>query len=99
MVPLWSAFRYPEKLMGVASFAAAMLAGAGCDALRAGTGWPVLWLAAAILGRGTGLRLRSDIASAWVAGPFGAQEAQACQVTGSAGYALPECACAARRAW
>src|SRR5260370_18089726 len=43
MVPLWSAFRYPEKLMGVASFAAAVLAGAGGDTLRAGQGWPVVW--------------------------------------------------------
>src|SRR5207245_1887605 len=34
VVPLWSAFRYPENLMGVASFAAAMLAGAGLVALH-----------------------------------------------------------------
>ena len=99
MVPLWSAFRYPEKLMGVASFAAAMLAGAGVDALRAGKGWPVLWLAAAILGTGTGLSLRTDIANAWVAATFGVQEVQAREVTGSAGFALLYSACAALGVW
>jgi len=31
VVPLWSAFRYPEKLMGVVSFVVAMLAGASGD--------------------------------------------------------------------
>src|SRR5207244_6823579 len=34
IVPLWSAFRFPEKFMGLFSFAIAMLAGAGLDALR-----------------------------------------------------------------
>src|SRR2546428_13118174 len=53
VVPLWSAFRYPEKWMGVVSFAAAILAGAGIDALRAGKGSPTPWLAMAILCAGT----------------------------------------------
>ncbi len=47
VVPFWSVFRYPEKLMGVASFAVAMLAGAGLDALRAGKGCPTPWLVVA----------------------------------------------------
>jgi len=47
LVPLWSAFRYPEKLMGIASFAVAMLAGAGVDALCDGRGRPLFWFALA----------------------------------------------------
>ena len=46
-VPLWSAFRYPEKWMGFASFSVAMLAGAGLDALREDRNDPRPWLLAA----------------------------------------------------
>src|SRR2546426_615845 len=49
VVPLWSAFRYPENLMGVASFATAMLAGAGLDALRVRQTPLAPWLATAVL--------------------------------------------------
>jgi hypothetical protein len=42
-MPFWSAFRYPEKFMGIATFALSMLAAAGVDVLdrhrRAGIGW------------------------------------------------------------
>src|SRR5438309_455060 len=48
VVPLWSAFRYPEKWMGVVSFATAMLAGAGLDALRTRQSPLVPWLAATV---------------------------------------------------
>ncbi len=48
-VPLWSAFRYPEKLMAVVTFAVAMLAGAGVDELRKGRGHPLWWFLAAWL--------------------------------------------------
>lgn len=42
-VPLWSAFRYPEKLMGLVSFAIAMLAGGGFDVMREGRTSPFPW--------------------------------------------------------
>ncbi len=57
IVPLWSAFRYPEKFMGLVSFATALLAGAGLDALRAGKGQAAPWLAAACLCAGIGIIL------------------------------------------
>src|SRR5207245_7819929 len=72
VVPLWSAFRYPEKWMGVFSFAAAILAGAGIEALRAGKGSPTPWLAMAILCASIWLGLRTEAASAWTAAQFGA---------------------------
>jgi len=85
VVPLWSAFRYPEKLMGVVSFVVAMLAGAGLDSLRMGKGCPFPWLAVAVLCTGTGLLLRSDAASAWTAASFRAPADLAHEVVGSAG--------------
>ena len=87
-VSLWSAFRFPEKLAGVVSFAAAMLAGAGLDALRAGRGraWP--WLAAAILCTAVGLALYTDTANAWISARYGAPEPMARAVTGSASHAF-----------
>jgi hypothetical protein len=84
VVPLWSAFRYPEKWMGVVSFAAAILAGAGIDALRAGKGSPTPWLAMAILCASIWLGLRTEAASAWTAVHFGASESLAGAMTGSA---------------
>ncbi len=87
-LPLWSAFRYPEKLMGVVSFAAAMLAGAGLDVLRAGRGHPAPWLGAAGLCLGLWFGLRTEAAVAWTAVHFGAPMTLAAQVTGSAGTAF-----------
>src|SRR2546422_10043828 len=72
MVPLWSAFRYPEKLMGVASFAAAMLAGAGVDALRVRQTPLAPWLATAVLFAAAGLGLRTEAAAAGMIARFGA---------------------------
>lgn len=46
-LPLWSAFRFPEKLMAIVSCMVAMLAGAGFDELRKGGGRPALWGSAA----------------------------------------------------
>ena len=83
VVPFWSAFRYPEKFMGVVSFAAAMLAGAGLDAVRTGTGRPALWLAGAILCASAGLALYAETASAWMSGHFGAPPALAYEITRS----------------
>ncbi len=88
VVPLWSAFRYPEKLMGVVSFAAAMLAGAGLDALREGKGRTELWLAAAILCAGAWLGLRAETVSAWTAAGFGAPETLTRELCTSAGEAF-----------
>ena len=42
-VPLWSAFRYPEKLMGIATFGIALLAAGGVDVLRRGSSRFFLW--------------------------------------------------------
>jgi len=88
VVPFWSVFRYPEKLMGVVSFAVAMLAGAGLDALRAGKGSPTPWLAMAILCAGVWLGLRTEAASAWTAVHWGASESLAGAMTGSAARAF-----------
>ncbi|HEV8715144.1 MAG TPA: hypothetical protein VGX03_20230 [Candidatus Binatia bacterium] len=74
-VPLWSAFRYPEKLMGVASFAAAMLAGAGLDVLRARQGRLLPWFGAAILCVSAGLILHTHAATLWAVTTFGVREA------------------------
>jgi len=50
-MPLWSAFRYPEKFMGLATFALAMLAASGVDVLRGDRRDTMIWcLAAALFG-------------------------------------------------
>jgi hypothetical protein len=87
-VPLWSAFRYPEKLMGVVSFALAMLAGAGLDRVRAGWSRPAAWIAAAAVCAGAGLGLHTDTAGMWAAAEFGAPAPLARSVTESAAQAL-----------
>ncbi len=86
--PFWSAFRYPEKLMGVVSFTAAMLAGAGVDALRKGKGTLAPWLAMAVLFLGIAGGLRTEAAGAWAAGSFGAPADLAHAVTSSAAWAF-----------
>ena len=83
VVPLWSAFRYPEKFMGVVSFAVATLAGAGVDALRAGKGGPLPWATAALLCTGAGIGVRSEAARAWVTATFGTSAEIATQMTDS----------------
>lgn len=99
VVPLWSAFRYPEKFMGVVSFAAAMLAGAGVDALRAGKGSPTAWIAMAILCASAWLGLRTETASTWTVVHFGAPESLAGEMTGSAAIAFLYGAGAALGVW
>jgi hypothetical protein len=64
-MPLWSAFRYPEKFMGLVSFAAAMLAGAGLDALRNGHGRAAPWLLAAVFCAGLGAALPAEAVRNW----------------------------------
>ena len=48
-LPLWSAFRYPEKLMGIATLALAMLAGGGIEKIlnRRCASWP--WFGVGLL--------------------------------------------------
>ena len=70
-VPFWSAFRYPEKLMAVVTFAIAMLAGAGFDELREGRGRPLWWLLAALLCVASGGLLHLDVFSRWAASASG----------------------------
>ncbi|HET9846567.1 MAG TPA: hypothetical protein VFQ02_12490 [Nitrospira sp.] len=48
-VPLWSAFRYPEKLMGIATFGLALLSAGGVDVLRRSRPSVFLWYVTAAL--------------------------------------------------
>lgn len=88
VVPLWSAFRYPEKLMGVVSFSAAMLAGAGCDAWRDGRWRVVPWFAVSVIGLGLWVVLRLETMGAWTAAVFQAPVGLAQEVTESAALAF-----------
>jgi hypothetical protein len=99
VVPLWSAFRYPEKFMGVVSFAAAMLAGSGLDALRVGKGGARLWLAAAVLCAVAGLGLATDTAGEWAAANADVPAAMAHAMTASAGLAFFYSALATLGVW
>lgn len=88
LVPLWSAFRYPERLMGVVSFSMAMLAGAGMDAVREGKGRLRPWIVVAVLCAMAGFGLRTDAAGLWTTAHFGAPMAVAREVASSAGLAF-----------
>ena len=88
IVPLWSAFRFPEKFMGLFSFAIAMLAGAGLDALRTGAGGQRPWFAVAVLCGVAGLGFHIDIVSAWTAALLGAPASLARELTDSAALAF-----------
>lgn len=66
-MPLWAAFRYPEKWMGLASCTAALLAGAGLDTLRAGRHHPTPWWLAACAGLAISLMLRTTTAQTLLA--------------------------------
>ncbi|HZC67519.1 MAG TPA: hypothetical protein VE201_02760, partial [Nitrospirales bacterium] len=99
VVPLWSAFRYPEKLMGVVSFAVAMLAGAGLDVLHARQRSLILWLAVAVLFVAAGVGLRTETASAWTAASFAVPTDLAHEVADSAGIAFLYSSATALGAW
>src|SRR5438132_11960176 len=88
IVPLWSAFRFPEKFMGLFSFAIAMLAGAGLAALRTGAGGPRPWLAVAVLCGVAGLCSHIAIVSAWTAALLGAPARLPRELTDSAAVAF-----------
>jgi len=99
VVPLWSAFRYPENLMGVASFAAAMLAGAGLDALRLRQTPLAPWLATAVLFAAAGLGLRTEAAVAGMTARFGAAPDLAYEITSSVAVAFLYSAAATLGTW
>lgn len=65
-IPLWSAFRFPEKFMGIVSFAVIMLAGAGFDALQQGRGYPKLWFFAAVVCLAIGGALGLEAVNQWI---------------------------------
>ncbi len=88
VLPMWSAFRYPEKFMGIVTFAAAMLAGAGIDALRTRRSSPASWLAVAALCLAAAAGFRLDAASAATASHFAIGDALARSVTESAAAAF-----------
>jgi len=88
VVPLWSAFRFPEKLMGIVAFAVAILAGAGADALRDGKGRLRPWLAVTVLCVSAWLGLRTEIAGELVSTTFGAPLHLASAMTESASHAF-----------
>jgi hypothetical protein len=87
-VPLWSVFRFPEKLMGVTTFSVAMLAGAGVEALRSRPCRATFWLAGALLCAGAGLGLSTEAAGRAVAASLGTPVPLAAVVTGSAAGAF-----------
>jgi hypothetical protein len=82
-MPFWSAFRYPEKFMGVFAFTAAMLAGAGVDVLRNGQGRLTPWLLGAVGCAIASIGLYSEAAKAWTTANSGVLEAMAREVTRS----------------
>lgn len=88
VVPLWSAFRYPEKLMGVVTFSIAMLAGAGVDAFRIGRSSAVLWFVLAALFAGLCGVFRTDIVGLWSTTYSGAPAALAREVVDSLAQAF-----------
>jgi hypothetical protein len=95
VVPFWSAFRYPEKFMGIVAFSAAMLAGAGVDELRRGREHPLPWFVGGILCAAAGLGLQTEAATAWVTASFGAPSSLVNEVAGSAALAFYSSAAAA----
>lgn len=82
-VPFWSAFRYPEKLMAVASLPIAMLAGAGLDECRRGRTGVVVWSGLTLAGLGSWGLFQMDATSAWMAGLSGAPPALAVKLADS----------------
>ena len=59
-MPLWSSFRYPERLMGFATLALAMLAASGIDVIRHHRRDSIVWCAGGALIAGLGGWLATD---------------------------------------
>ncbi len=88
VVPLWSVFRYPEKLMGVVTFSVAMLAGAGVDTIRERRAPAVLWAMAVVLCLCLWSICQTDAVGWWVAEYFRAPIPLAQETTRSLAYAF-----------
>jgi hypothetical protein len=72
-MPLWTAFRYPEKFMGYVSFSIAMLSGAGFEYWRKGNGCAMPWLlASGLCGLLAGL-MYFQFPQDWVSSHFGSR--------------------------
>ena len=70
VVPFWSAFRYPEKFMGLMSFALALLAGGGLDVLRAGRITPAWWGGSTLICLGLSVLLYAEASTHWLVDAF-----------------------------
>jgi hypothetical protein len=88
VVPLWSAFRYPERLMGVATLVLVTLAGVGLDRLRQRETGCWFWFAAAALCAAASLGLRGTAAGVAAATAFAAPPDVATEVTRSSASAF-----------
>ena len=84
-MPLWSAFRYPEKLMGLVSFSIAMLAGGGFDVIREGRTRSLPWFGVGGLCLGLGALLAVDPSWARFADVFGIPQDLAQHITVTVG--------------
>ena len=98
-VPLWSAFRYPEKLMSVVTFAIAMLAGAGFDELRKGRGHPMWWFLAAFACLAVAGLFSLEAFAHWAIGVAGIPQVLMQTVIDTAAQAFWFSALAASGAW
>lgn len=87
VLPLWSAFRYPERLMGVAVCAISLLAGAGAEFLRKERRAPGPWWLAAGACAALGAGLFTEAAGRW-AETSGAPAALARNVAEASGRAF-----------
>jgi Bacterial membrane protein YfhO len=88
VVPFWSAFRYPEKFMGLMSFALALLAGGGLDVLRAGRIAPAWWGGSTLICLGLSVLLYADASPHWLVDAFHISEDLAQHVAGNTAKAL-----------
>ena len=87
-VPLWAAFRYPEKFMGLVSISVAMLAGGGFDALRGGRLVSAVWFTGAVLCLVLGGLLSLEAPVAWLGEAFQMGPALANRVTAALRQAI-----------
>jgi len=88
VVPLWSAFRYPERLIGIVTFVLAIFAGAGLDDLRRRDQLRWGWFGAAGFCAAVWLGLRTAGAGPAAAASFGASSDVASEVVSSAASAF-----------
>ncbi len=88
VMPFWSVFRYPEKLMGVVTFSVAMLAGAGIDTIRERRAPAAFWAVLVVLCLGLGSIALADATESWIANYFGTPFALAHDTARSLAHAL-----------